>query len=95
MIAIKKISDQDESLFKEFIKTERRILPELKLAHLASPHSDIFIANFDISSISNSLFSNVGEYKISSFGEFQIVSSDELILKGGGAYLFSGYCFYN
>ena len=94
MIAIKKITDQEELLFKEFVKTERKELPELKLAHLASPHTDILVANFDIGSAVNSIVSDT-EYRVSSFGKFQIVSCNDLIQKGNNAYLFSGYCFYD
>lgn len=41
MIAIKEITKNDELLFEEFLKTERKSLPKLKLAHLAHPHKDI------------------------------------------------------
>lgn len=89
MIAIKKLSTNDEQSFKKFLETPRKKLPELKLAHLAKPHVDILVSNFKINASEG-----IGDLKINTFGGFHCISRDNLVIKDGIGYLFSGYCFY-
>ena len=43
MIAIKEITHQDEEKFEEFLKSERRVLPDLKVTELPFPHEAVVI----------------------------------------------------
>lgn len=90
MIAIKEITKNDELLFEEFLKTERKSLPKLKLAHLAHPHKDIFVSNFDVK-----LKTNEWKYHKTQTECFTVVSQEIPFTIDNGLFLFSGYCFYN
>ena len=45
-IAIKKLTNEDISAFNNFIKADRAVLPDLKLAPLAYPHEDMAVISF-------------------------------------------------
>ena len=96
-IAIKKLEPSDIAAFEEFLKTERRELPELMLAPLASPHEDIAVIACKQEKYDLELFAEEHQFVLTAHhGNIMSLSKREPVRSTDHSRcIFSGYAFYN
>ncbi len=98
-IAIKELTEKDKEAFKEFLKKERKQLPELKLASLVPPHEDIAVIAFKNRSNNSPVvkFAEDNNFIFTEFGKNIVSLSRHVPIKAldNSHYIFSGYVFYN
>ena len=91
MIAIKKLTEEDEQAFLEFIKTERRELPKLHIAPLPFPHEAIAVFHnlctdnlFELSQSCGMLLKEINK-------ETTVLTHHPVFENSSETYAFSGY----
>ena len=102
-IAIKKLTNEDISAFNNFIKADRAVLPDLKLAPLAYPHEDMAVIAFKRNSKTPKHMSVLkqmaekNQFVLTEYDEHIVSLSRHLPVKqaNNSFYIFSGYTFYN
>lgn len=102
-IAIKNLTNEDISAFNSFIKADRAVLPDLKLAPLAYPHEDMAVIAFKRNSKTHSHINSLKQ--LAEKNQFVLTEHDEHIVSlskhapikqaNNSSYIFSGYAFYN
>lgn len=102
-IAIKNLTNEDISAFNNFIKADRAVLPDLKLAPLAYPHEDIVVIAFKRNSKTHSHINSLKQ--LAEKNQFVLTEHDGHIISlsrhfpvkqaNNSSYIFSGYAFYN
>ncbi len=96
-IAIKKLESDDIMDFENFLKTERRELPELRLSSLVYPHEDIAVVAFKKDMKIPREFSEKYRFVLTEHG-CNIISlsrHEPRRTADNSSYIFSGYAFHN
>lgn len=96
-IAIKHLESSDISAFENFLKTERRELPELRLASLVYPHEDIAVAAFKKDVRLPKRFAEKHRFVLREHGcsIISLSKHEPRKLSDNSEYIFSGYVFHN
>ena len=91
MIAIKQLTEEDERVFHDFLKTERTELPKLHIAPLPFPHEAVAVFHkLDTSSLVD-LAQSQGMVLEEADRETTVLSYHPVLRNGSEAYAFSGY----
>ena len=97
-IAIKSFEKQDIENFEKFLTTERKPLPELKLAPLVHPHEDIAVVAFKKEVQASPLLEFAEKYNFVFCAHDQKIVSlsrhTPAVSADHKKYIFSGYAFY-
>lgn len=96
-IAIKHFESSDISAFENFLKTERRELPELRLASLVYPHEDIAVVAFKKDIRLPKRFAEKHRFVLREHGcnIISLSKHEPRKLSDNSEYIFSGYVFHN
>ena len=91
MIAIKQLTKEDEQSFQEFLKTDRRELPELHIAPLPFPHETVAVFHrLDTHGLAG--MAQACEMQVTEVdAETAVLSHHALMKNDTESYAFSGY----
>lgn len=91
LIAIKKLTEEDEQAFSEFLKTERRALPKLHIAPLPFPHETLAVFHKlrtdNLAELAQSCDMTLTKVNT----ETTVLAYHPLFENSSGKYAFSGY----
>lgn len=95
-IAIKQLEDSDITDFDNFLKTERRELPDLRLSSLVYPHEDIAVAAFKKDIRKPIGIAEKYQFVLKEYNNIVSLSRHEpRKLSDNSWYIFSGYAFHD
>lgn len=97
-IAIKELTEKDKSDFDAFLKTERKILPKLKLSSLVPPHEDMAVMafknnNLKISEVEQFAQKNCFVLENQNNSIYSLSRRKSVVAQNNSKYIFSGYVY--